>query len=276
MPPSIEADNNTREPSDNSDEEEPSEDEDNSESSEESEISGDSDDSDRDIPLAKTSRQRKKKARPGRSSKTSTAPVTRRDGEDLERDWAAMKISSALRDSVEELQGEERRRRMIDITQATEFDLTREEQIVINHATLRRIMNGEPTAEKSARPVEPPAPEDSDPPPLLMPIASSSHGGDELATSPMHTVLAPVMSLPPILPSTAHAQPAALVSSSASAKIHFFRTANPDGWPDWLNTGYTHLSDAHLGEEYEAALVAWTELERAYEWENVRILTLSL
>ena len=278
-PSSVNAGDNAREPSDDRDEEEPSEDEDSLNSSDDSDSldsSDGSDDSDHDVPLAKTSRQRKKKARPGRTSKTGNASAARHDDEGLERGWAAMKISSALRDSVEELQGKERRRRLVDITQATEFDLAREEQIAANHAKLRRIMNGEPAVEQPVRPIEPPAPEDSDPPLPLEPITTSSHRSDELATSPMHAVHAPVTSLPPVLPGTMHAKPSAHVGSSASATIHFFRTANPDGWPDWLNIGYTHLSDAHLGEEYEAALVAWTELERAYEWENVRILTLVL
>ena len=251
--------------------------------SDRSDSSDSSDDSDSNEPLANMSRRRTKKARTGRRSNTGTAQASRLDRESLEHDWAAMKISSALRDSMEELQGEERTRRMVDITQATEFDLAREEQIAANKATLLRILNREPIAEQPVRPIEPPALEDSDPPPPLEPTAPSPRY-DELATWPVHTELVPLTSSPPVVPGTMHTQSAALTavadglfaSSSASAKIHFFRTVNPDGWPDWLNSGYTHLSDAHLGAEYETALVTWTELERAYEWENVRSLMLFL
>ena len=41
-----------------------------------------------------------------------------------------------------------------------------------------------------------------------------------------------------------------------------FHTANPDGWPAYVETAYTRLTEAGLAGAFNQAVVAWTELER--------------
>ena len=196
------------------------------------------DDSDEDVPLKqKHTRSKVKNA----AARTTAA---RSDGELLERRWTACNISPTLRDSIEQLGGEERCQRIVDIVEVNDFELARKEQIASNQAVLRSIMAGVPA-----------------PPPASSTMPTTSR----VASPPLISRSAPQAQPSPISqPSSAPPPPAML-----SAPL-VFRTVNPDDWPAWLNEAYTYLSDAQLGDNFEAALVAWTKLEHAYEFETVR------
>jgi hypothetical protein len=45
-------------------------------------------------------------------------------------------------------------------------------------------------------------------------------------------------------------------------------TVNNTGWPKWMSDGFHLLWDCEGGQEWDEAVVKWTELERAYGFVN--------
>ncbi|GJF00550.1 hypothetical protein PsYK624_168430 [Phanerochaete sordida] len=108
----------------------------------------------------------------------------------------------------------------------------------------------QPQSKPKPRPVPKKIPQ----PPPSQPITSPEAGAAQLQDSGHPTTPLPLLS-------------SQLVRGAAPRAL-LFHTVNPDGWPEWLDAGYTYLSSAKLGERFERALVAWTEVERQQSFET--------
>lgn len=211
----------------------------------------------------------------GGSSEGGNGEVISEAVREMEEERRISLLASPLRLQVRALTtSKEREARLKALSGLTPFDLTREENIARNALVLARLnIRRQSTQSPPPSPLRAPSPIHDQPmsftPPstphsasfalsprpftpsfalatLPMPmhrdLTSSSHGGPQQET-----------------PATPHSSPPPVIAQTA---------VDRDGWPTWLEEGFDAMAGAEFGPEFHDALIAWTLLERMYNWKT--------
>ena len=288
---------------DEDDEDEDEEDEDEDEDGESGE------DEDEDIPLSRKAKSRsqrntRRKTTYQKNTATAQSEAVLTQAE-LTR-WHKIDVNDALRREADRLEGAAHVAYVRDILSYPDgdFELWRLGNMAANRESLRQLGLANATAEPELR--ESPAPaadtqtphisatqqEGSDsqsppsPPALLLHTTNATTAELEPRKSPAPAVDTQVRQgsvtqqddsgsqsppSPPPRQVSVTQQEDSGSQSPPSPPPRLFHTANPDGWPTWLERCYTHLTSISCSEDFEQAVVTWTEYERMLKFQVRRV-----
>lgn len=285
--------------------EEQSEDEDKSESEDEEDEEED-DGEGSDTLLSRRAKKTKTAARAKGRPKVQPKPkIPAAKLLELESWWATAVISDELCKATDALSKEARGCRILNLSLCDDYDLQRESNIAFNRASLDKIVDPrpwtpDPSTSSTLLPRMPPPIEPSSLHPTSLALAHSPPHVPFAAglllpvSAPLSACLWSLPSAPLQPPSIAVLPPpltAALLSMSSSIvptavaaakpplplassnmcappSRFLFHSVNPNGWPDWVEVGYMTLTEAGLGDSFQRAVIAWTELERLHKFES--------